>query len=346
MSRPGRRIALGLAVAISLSAGATALEDPERTIVFTANQSFQSRIYLLRMDGSVITWFHYDPYRFVDLEVVNNELYASEAFAPRVLKVDLHTGELDVIVDDWSLFYFYGLAFDGTYWYLDEWDLNRYTFGGTKVGTASFGEEVMGAAWDGQYLYTLNHEVNRIKAWDIGSWPALFSVPGHDIVPPTPACRGLWFDGEHFWTAESIDGTPGKIFRFDRDGTVLQQWNAPAFNGWGVCVVESAPFRLALGALGLTWNEALGAHAYDVVRGDLTALHASDGNFTAAMRRCLGENLPPGGPLDLDDPPSSRGWWYLIRGVSDARNLTYDSGSSQQIGSRDAEIDASPRACL
>ena len=119
----------------ALCGGAPEAQDPsEEVIVFTANQVFMSRIYLLHMDGSVITWFHYDPYRFVDLEVVNNELYASEAFAPRVLKVDLYTGELDVIVDDWSLYYFYGLAFDGTYWYLDEWDLNRYEFDGTKDG--------------------------------------------------------------------------------------------------------------------------------------------------------------------------------------------------------------------
>ena len=136
-----------------------------------------SRIYFLRMDGSVISYFHYDPYRFVDMEVVDNELYASEAFAPRVLKVDLHTGELDVIVDDWTLYYFYGLAFDGTYWYLDEWDLNRYELDGTKDGVAPFDEEVMGAAWDGVYLWTLNHEENRIKCWSVASWPLMIEVP-------------------------------------------------------------------------------------------------------------------------------------------------------------------------
>jgi len=60
------------------------------------------------------------------MAVVNNELYVAEAFAPRVLKVNLETGELDVIIDDWSLYYFYDLAFDGTYFYVTEWDLNRY----------------------------------------------------------------------------------------------------------------------------------------------------------------------------------------------------------------------------
>jgi hypothetical protein len=321
-------------------------EATEEIIVFTANQGFMSRIYLLRADGSVITYFHYDPYRFVDLEVVDNEVYASEAFAPRVLKVDLHTGDLEVIVDDWSLYYFYGLAFDGTYWYLDEWDLNRYEFDGTKVGTAPFDEEVMGAAWDGTHLYTLNHDQNRIKCWDVTAWPLLVAVPAHNLAPPTPECRGLWFDGEYFWTAESIEGTPGKIYRFDRDGTIVAEWPAPAFSGWGVCVVQAEPFRLTLDRSALSWNETPGAYAYDVVRGDLGTLRASSGDFTASVNRCLGENVPPTGLPNSDVPPPGRGFWYLVRGVSDAMNLTYDTGSPQQAAPRDEAIDAAPRACM
>ena len=49
-------------------------------IIFTANQEFLSRIYILRMDGTVHSYYQYDFYRFVDLEVVNNELYANDAF--------------------------------------------------------------------------------------------------------------------------------------------------------------------------------------------------------------------------------------------------------------------------
>jgi hypothetical protein len=318
----------------------------EDVIVFTSNQSFMSRIYLLRTDGSVITYFHYDPYRFVDLEVVDNEVYASEAFAPRVFKVDLHTGELDVIVDDWSLFYFYGVAFDGTYWYLDEWDLNRYEFDGTKVGTAPFDEEVMGAAWDGEYFWTLNHDENRIKCWSLASWPAMVAVPANNFSPPTPACRGLWFDGEYFWTAESIDGVPGQIFQFDHGGTIVGQWSAPAFSGWGVCVVQTEPFRLTLDRSALAWTETIGAYAYDVVRGDLGLLRESGGDFTASVRRCLGEEVPPSSLPNSDQPAPGQGFWYLVRGVSEALNLTYDTGSPHQVAPRDGAINASPRSCL
>jgi hypothetical protein len=139
------------------------LEPSEDVIVFTAHQGFLSRIYLLRMDGSVLTYFEYENYFHADLEVVNNEVYIGEAFAPRVLRADLQTGDLYVVVDDWSLYYFYGVAFDGSYWYVDEWDLNRYEFDGTKVGTASFDESVAGSAWDGTYLWTLNDDENVIK---------------------------------------------------------------------------------------------------------------------------------------------------------------------------------------
>jgi len=94
------------------SAGTPTGED---MIVFTANQSWFSRVYLLNLDGSVYNYFEYEFFRLVDFEVVDNEVYIAEAFAPRLEKIDLNTGELDVIIDDWSLYYFYDAAFDGTH---------------------------------------------------------------------------------------------------------------------------------------------------------------------------------------------------------------------------------------
>jgi len=209
----------------------------EDIIVFSAHQDWLSRIYLLQMDGSVITYFEYDFYYFADLEVVNNEVYVAEAFAPRVYKIDLRTGDLELIIDDWSLYYFYDLGFDGTYFYVTEWDLNRYDINGNFDGRASFDEDVMGSAWDGRYLWMLN-DVNQIKCWNVSRWPSLTEVPGNMFAPPTAQCRGLWFDGHYFWTAESIDGVLGKIYQFDYDGTVVDQWLAPAFRGWSACVVK------------------------------------------------------------------------------------------------------------
>jgi hypothetical protein len=212
----------------------------EDLIVFTANQEWLSRIYVLTTYGSVVRYFEYEFYRFADLEVVNNEVYAAEAFAPRVLKVDLHTGALEVIVDDWSLYYFYDVAFDGVHFYVNEWDLNRYTIDGTKTGTASFDGSVWGGAWDGEYYWTVTDE-NLIKCWDLSQWPTVTEVPENAITPPSPECRGLWFDGQDFWTAESIESTRGYIYRFDYSGSIQKQWLEPAFQGWGACLVRGMP---------------------------------------------------------------------------------------------------------
>lgn len=212
----------------------------EKMIVFTANQEFLSRIYLLRMDGTVYKYFEFFAYRFVDVEVIDNELYAAEAFAPRVYKVDLYTGDLEVIIDDWSLYYFYGLCFDGTYFYLDEWDFRRYDINGNFKGSVSFSDPVYGSAWDGEYLW-IQGDANRIKCWDISRWPLITEVPSLHFTPPSPNCRGLWYDGQYFWTAESIEQTLGMIYRFDHTGAVVDQWLEPAYQGWGACTVMIEP---------------------------------------------------------------------------------------------------------
>jgi len=206
-------------------------------IVYTAHQDWPSRIYILRMNGTVYDYFDYDFTRFCDLEVVNNEVYVAEAFAPRAYKVDLNNGDLDLIIDDWSLYYFYDLAFDGTYFYVDEWDLNRYFFNGVKDGVASFDETVFGSAWDGSYYWTMDDN-DLIKCWDISTWPSIIQFPGNNFSAPDTNCRGLWFDGQYFWTAQSLDGALGYIYQFDYDGTVIDQWLEPAFRGWAACLVD------------------------------------------------------------------------------------------------------------
>lgn len=213
----------------------------ERLIVYTAHQEFDSRVYLLRMDGSVVRYFHYPFFRLTDLEVVDGEVYVADAFAPRLDRLDLETGELEVIVDDWSLYYFYGVASDGTSFYLDEWDLNRYDLDGTATGTASFDQDMFGAAWDGSWLWTME-ENGQVRCWDISAWPQVTAVPGNDFSAPSADCRGLFWDGEAFWSAESLEGAVGFIYRFDATGQVLAQWLEPAFRGWGACVVELGLF--------------------------------------------------------------------------------------------------------
>jgi hypothetical protein len=207
-------------------------------IVYTAHQEWLSRIYVLDTNGTVLNYFQYDFYRWADVEIVDNELYLAEAFAPRVYKVDLRSGELDLVIDDWSLYYFYDLAYDGSFFYVEEWDYNRYYPDGTKDGTASYDGTVYGSAWDGEYLWTLGDE-DLVRCWDNSNWPDLQEVTENNFTPPSAACRGLWFDGEHFWTAEAIDGSLGYIYKFDHSGQVVRQWLEPAFAGWAAGFIEA-----------------------------------------------------------------------------------------------------------
>ena len=208
----------------------------EDIIVYTANQNWLSRIYLLRMDGTVINYFQYDFYHFTDIEVVNNELYAAEAFAPRVYKINLITGDLEVIIDDWSLYYFYDVGFDGTYFYTTEWDMHRYDFNGNPISSSPFDGTVFGGTSDSTYYWTLSDSA-EIRCWDFSQWPNTIEVTANNFSPPTPECRGLWYDGQYFWSAESKD-YPGYIYKFNSTGTVIQQWVEPAFSGWAAGVIK------------------------------------------------------------------------------------------------------------
>jgi hypothetical protein len=239
-------IAAGLlSMAVCLSGGQASLAETVSgagcrsgdVIVFTANQSWLSRIYVLSTDGAVLDYFEYEYFIFSDVEIVDNELYVTDWVAPRLYKVDLSTGALDVIVDDWNLLSMYDVACDGEYFYIDEWSLNRYTLEGDFAGSTSFSESVRGGAWDGSYYWTLTTD-DMIRCWDISAWPTVVPVPTNDFAPPSSLCRGLWYDGAFFWSAEQIDGSLGFIYRFDHSGTVAEQWLAPAFQGYAAGVIR------------------------------------------------------------------------------------------------------------
>ena len=223
--------------------------DDQQVIVLTFHQTWNSRIYVMDMDGQILDWHQYDMYRLCDLEVVDGEVHVVDAFAPRSFQVDLQTWELDVVIDDWSLYYFYDLAFDGQYLYVTEWDMNRYLPDGTKDSSADFDYDVHGSCWDGHYLRTLNED-NIIRCWNTSSWPDLQQISPASFSPPGDSCRGLWFDGECFWSAEALGSQAGMIYRFDNTGTVVEQWEAPAFTGWSACLYDGYPSGLS----GTTWG--------------------------------------------------------------------------------------------
>jgi len=103
-----------------------------------------------------------------------------------------------------------------------------------------------------------------------------------------------------------------------------------------------------------SWSSG-GASTFDLVRGDLMALRATGGNFQqaldalpAAENACLADNT---NGLSLNDPygdPAPDGGIFtLLRPVTVACPAvgTLDDGVASQVGSRDAEVAASSRAC-
>ena len=207
-------------------------------IVYTAVQEWPSKswIYILNNEGVPIKFYSYDWYIFNDVEVVNNEVYVADWVAPRLYKVNISTGALTVIIDDWSLYYMYDVAYDGNYFYIKEWSLNRYNINGVKYGSTSFNYNVKGSGWDGTYYWTLLN-TSEIKCWDISYWPTITEIPQNSFNAPTAACRGLWYDGTYFWTAESIEGSTGFIYQFDKNGNIISQIPEPIPKGYAACFI-------------------------------------------------------------------------------------------------------------
>jgi hypothetical protein len=94
-----------------------------------------------------------------------------------------------------------------------------------------------------------------------------------------------------------------------------------------------------------TWAAMPDATSYDVVRGRLSLLRSSGGDFTTTLITCWANDDAETEIEDADPPPPGDGFWYLARSVNCAGAGTYDSGAPSQAGSRDAEIDANPGSC-
>jgi hypothetical protein len=95
----------------------------------------------------------------------------------------------------------------------------------------------------------------------------------------------------------------------------------------------------------LSWSSLQGATWYDVVRGDVSTLSRTGGDFTAATLECLANDLAATSTTSTVAPAPGQAFWFLVRGCNCAGHGTYDSGAPAQVGSRDAEINASTVAC-
>lgn len=107
--------------------------------------------------------------------------------------------------------------------------------------------------------------------------------------------------------------------------------------------------RLELATIGsateLRWSTAASAAQYDVVRGTLSSLVLSAGDFATSTDNCLVDDLPATTTVDTSSDPVGDGAWYLVRGTTCAGAGTYDDGGAGLQSPRDASVAASPSSC-
>jgi len=101
------------------------------------------------------------------------------------------------------------------------------------------------------------------------------------------------------------------------------------------------------GKMLLVWPALPDVTVYDVVRGSLSVLRGTGGDFTAATLSCAANNVTsPGLRIESDVVKPGDAFWYVVRGVNCSTEGTYDSIDAEQVGLRDAEIEAAkPRSC-
>jgi hypothetical protein len=93
----------------------------------------------------------------------------------------------------------------------------------------------------------------------------------------------------------------------------------------------------------LSWTAVSGATTFDVVRGGLSALRSTNGNFQSATLHCIADDTTATSITTGGDPSVGDGYWFLVRGSTYGGAGTYNEGT--QVESRDAGINASGNGC-
>jgi probable HAF family extracellular repeat protein len=151
--------------------------------------------------------------------------------------------------------------------------------------------------------------------------------------------------------ALSTWASSGAVLAVSANRRVLAGWGRNAvgqFQGYIVKLGLDSPLLL-LDKSGLVaelqWTPVTHANRYDVVRGELDLLLASDGDFTAATDICLASGQPTATFDDSEEPGPGEGYWYLVRPRQALGPGSYDTYAPSQVGSRDLEIDDATFGC-
>jgi len=85
----------------------------------------------------------------------------------------------------------------------------------------------------------------------------------------------------------------------------------------------------------------------DIVRGNLTMLRSSAGNFTGTVQSCILDDTTTSSIADTSTLAAGGGVYFLARGGG-ACNLvgrTFSAGAPREAAGRDEEIGADPSRC-
>ncbi len=205
-----------------------------------------------------------------------------------------------------------------------------------------------------------------INPSNVYTFPAGVNIPpgGFLSVDETSLGFGIASDGSEVIVLASADGATGQDFfdagpqspdvsqgRLPNGEAFWRFFVAPSRNFANACpdVPPSLPrvtdLRAARGAgvVRLSWTPLFGVSAYDLVRGDLSVLRASGGDFAMAAIDCVERHSTDAFAWDDIGGPSS---FFLVRAASwRCEQGSYDDGTEYAGDSRDDEIAASGGAC-
>jgi len=110
------------------------------------------------------------------------------------------------------------------------------------------------------------------------------------------------------------------------------------------CVAAMTPTLLLDGSV-LHWNATPATTGYDLVRGNLSRLRQTGGDFSVATSQCLVNDTAGTVFTSTANPLIGGAFYYLLRPVTPSGPGSYDSGGPGQTDSRDTEIAAAGGAC-
>jgi hypothetical protein len=241
-------------------------------------------------------------------------------------------------------------------------------FGYPDPASGATGDKVFGVNLDGDYLPM--PQVARFltsPAMDAGSVGRLnlvyqrwLNMEGPPVAVATVQASVdgnrwdvIWSNeenvGDTAWTLQNHDLTPIAGTSEDvylRWGYAVHEIGAMPCSGWNLDDIAlwgvplTSQFSLTLNRDTLFWTPLAGASSYDVFVGDLLALRSSGGDYSSSVLGCIPPTVEDTTVGYSENPGEGEALWILVRGVSAAGSMTFESLGDSQVGLRDDEIAA------